>query len=83
MAELVMVLKSLVKIYHKSMDEDEKKEIAEDLGLEPEEVENIEEDALKLMKDHDIDEDVAEKAQELIDEGIDEDDAVEIAENIL
>jgi methyl coenzyme M reductase subunit C len=65
------------------MDEDEKKEIAEDLGLEPEEVENIEEDALKLMKDHDIDEDVAEKAQELIDEGIDEDDAVEIAENIL
>ncbi len=62
------------------MDEDEKKEITEELGLEPEEVEDMEEDKLKLMKDHQIDEDVAEKAKELMDEGLGEDDAVELAE---
>ena len=32
----------------------------------------------RLMADHEIEEDVAEKAQELIDEGIDEDEAVEL-----
>ena len=32
------------------------------------------------MEDHDIDEDTAEKVQELIDEGLDEDDAVELAD---
>ena len=31
---------------------------------------------------NDIDEDTAEKAQELIDEGLDEDEAIEIAEDI-
>lgn len=36
----------------------------------------------QLMEDHDIDEDIAEKAQELIDEGLDEDEAVEIAEEL-
>jgi len=36
----------------------------------------------RLMEEHDIDEDQAEKAQELIDEGLDEDEAVEIAEEM-
>ena len=34
----------------------------------------------RLMEDHDIDEDTAEKVQELIEEGLDEDDAVELAD---
>ncbi len=42
-------------------------------GSDNEEIKN-------LMGDHDIEEDVAERAQELIDEGLDEDDAVELAE---
>lgn len=47
----------------------------------------------RLMKEHDVDhpsrkasawqgEDIAEKARELIDEGLDEDEAVEIAEEL-
>ena len=44
----------------------------------PGDVEN--EDIRRLMKDHLIDEDTAEKAQELIDEGLDEDEAIELAE---
>ena len=36
----------------------------------------------RLMVEHEIDEDVAEKAQELIDDGLDEDEAVEIADEI-
>ena len=36
----------------------------------------------RLMVEHEIDEDVAEKAQELIDEGIEENEAIEIAEEI-
>ena len=36
----------------------------------------------RLMVEHEVDEDVAEKAQELIDEGLDEDEAIEIAEEI-
>ncbi|MEK7126402.1 MAG: hypothetical protein AAB835_02860 [Patescibacteria group bacterium] len=40
------------------------------------------EEVQRLMSDHDIDEDTAEKAQELIDEGIDEDEAIELAEEI-
>ena len=35
-----------------------------------------------LMEEHDIDEDTAEKAQELIDEGLDEDEAVELADEL-
>jgi hypothetical protein len=34
----------------------------------------------RLMVEHEIDEDVAEKAQELIDDGLDEDEAIEIAD---
>lgn len=40
------------------------------------------EDIRRLMEEHDIDEDTAEKAQELIDEGLDEDDAVELADDL-
>jgi len=36
----------------------------------------------RLMEEHEVDEDVAEKAQELIDEGLDEDEAIEIAEEL-
>lgn len=39
------------------------------------------EETRELMKEHDLDEDTAERAQELIDEGLDEDDAVELAED--
>jgi len=40
------------------------------------------EETRRLMKDHEVDQDTAEKAQELIDEGIDEDDAIELAEEL-
>ena len=36
----------------------------------------------RLQKEYDLDEDIAEQAQELIDEGLDDDDAVEIAEEL-
>ena len=51
---------------------------------ENEETEDVpeNEDIKQLMEDHDIDEDTAEKAQELIDEGLDEDEAVELADEI-
>lgn len=39
-----------------------------------------EEEVKELMDNHDIDQDTAERAQELVDEGLDEDGAVEIAE---
>ncbi len=44
--------------------------------------EETDEEIKTLMKDHDIDESTAEQAQELIDEGLDEDEAIEIAENL-
>ena len=37
-------------------------------------------EATGQVKEHDIDEDIAERAQEFIDEGIDESDAVDLAE---
>ena len=40
------------------------------------------EEIKQLMEDHDIDEETAEKAQEFIDEGIDEDEAIELAEEL-
>lgn len=47
------------------------------------ELEGVENDDIRrLMKDHDIDEDTAEKAQELIDDGLDEDEAVELADEV-
>lgn len=42
----------------------------------------MDEEIRRLMEEHDIDEDTAEKAQELIDEGLDEDEAVEVAEEL-
>lgn len=45
--------------------------------------EYVEDEEIKqLMVDHDIDADTAEKAQELIDDGLDEDDAIMIAEEM-
>jgi len=40
------------------------------------------EETRRLMKDHEIDKETAEKAQELIDEGLDEDEAIELADEI-
>ena len=40
------------------------------------------EDVKRLMKDHLVDKDTTEKAQELIDEGLDEDEAIEVAEEL-
>ena len=59
------------KLVGNSMDKD--KDI-EDLP-EDEEVQ-------RLMQEHGIDEDTAQKAQELIDEGLDEDDALEISQDL-
>jgi len=42
----------------------------------------MDEETKRLMREHDVDEDVAEKAQELIDDGLDEDEAIEIAEEL-
>ena len=36
----------------------------------------------RLMVEHEVDEDVAEKAQELVDDGLDEDEAIEVAEEL-
>lgn len=36
----------------------------------------------QLQKEYDVDENIAEQAQELIDEGLDEDEAIEIAEEL-
>ena len=42
----------------------------------------MEEEVKRLMEEHEVDKDVAEKAQELIDEGLDENEAIEIAEEL-
>lgn len=42
--------------------------------------EGIGEDIKELMENNDIDKDTAERVQELIDEGLDEDEAVELEE---
>lgn len=42
----------------------------------------MDEETKRLMEEHEIGEDAAEKAQELIDEGLDEDEAIEIAEEL-
>lgn len=39
-------------------------------------------ETFRLMQGHDIDKNIAEKAQELIDEGLDEEDAVELANEL-
>jgi hypothetical protein len=47
---------------------------------EPKNEDKPDEDIAQLMEDHDIDEDTAEKVQGLIEEGLDEDDAIELAD---
>jgi len=42
----------------------------------------MDEETRRLMRDHEIDEDTATKVQELIDEGLDEDDAIELADEL-
>jgi len=56
------------------------KKLMEELN-ENEEVPEDEE-IQRLMQEHEIDEETAEKAQELIEEGLDEDEAIEIAEDM-
>ncbi|MFA5583975.1 MAG: hypothetical protein WDA09_07145 [Bacteriovoracaceae bacterium] len=36
----------------------------------------------RIQKEYNVDEDIAEQAQELIDEGLDEDEAIEITEEL-
>jgi hypothetical protein len=43
---------------------------------------NMDEETKRLVKEYDVDEDVAEQAQEFIDEGLEEDEAIEIAEEL-
>lgn len=43
---------------------------------------SMDDETKRLMEEHDVDENVAEQAQELIDEGLDEDEAIEIAEEL-
>ncbi|MBP9864214.1 hypothetical protein KBC54_02070 [Patescibacteria group bacterium] len=40
----------------------------------------IDEEVREIMTEHDLDEETAEKVQELVNDGVDEDDAVELAE---
>lgn len=43
----------------------------------------LDEETLRLMKDYDIDQETAEKVQDLMDsEGLDEDEAVELADEL-
>lgn len=43
----------------------------------------LDEETLRLMKDYDIDQETAEKVQDLMDsEGLDEDDAIELADEL-
>jgi division protein CdvB (Snf7/Vps24/ESCRT-III family) len=42
---------------------------------------DVDEEVKTLMTEHDLDEDTAERAQELVDEGLDENDAIELAES--
>jgi len=60
-------------IKHSNKDMDE--ETTNDNNPEDEEIR-------RLAEEHDIDADTAERVQELIDEGIDEDDAVELVDEI-
>ncbi len=67
----VIVDDNIKSIITKTMDKEEEVEGGPD-----------DEEIKQLMEDHDIDEDTAEKAKELIDEGVDEDDAVELADEM-
>lgn len=56
--------------------------INDDEFLDPKTGEVVEEEVKDLMENYDVDKDTAEKAQELIDEGLEESDAVEVAEEM-
>lgn len=43
---------------------------------------NMDDEIKRLQKEYEVDEDIAEQAQELIDEGLDEDEAIEIADEL-
>jgi hypothetical protein len=43
---------------------------------------NMDDEIKQLIDEHQVDEDVAEKAQGLIDEGLDEDEAIEVAKEL-
>lgn len=43
---------------------------------------DVDDEVAELMERNGVDEDVAEQAQELIDEGLDEDEAIELAEQM-
>lgn len=53
--------------------------INDDEFLDPQTGDVVQEEVKDLMENYDVDKDTAEKAQELVDEGLDESDAVEIA----
>lgn len=42
----------------------------------------MDEDIKRIQKEYEVDEDIAEQAQEFIDNGLDQDEAVEIAEEL-
>lgn len=78
----------LRKNTHKTMDEEaeEKSDDEEDEEEEDEEDDDEEdeedEEVNRLMEDHNIDADAAKKVQDLMSEGLDEDDAVDLADEI-
>jgi len=52
------------------------------MDLEIENENGPDEEIKRLMDDYDFDEETAEKVQELIDEGIDEEEAIEMVEDL-
>jgi len=71
---LIRAIGIKARVYNKPMSDEPEKEIPDSEGVP------VDEDIAQLMEDHDIDEDKAGKVQELIDEGLDENDAVELAD---
>lgn len=64
------------------MNDNNEKKDKETGELLDEDGEPIDEEVAELMQDHEIDKDTAEKVQELIDEGLDEEDAIELADEL-
>lgn len=62
-------------------DEDDKKIITDD-ELEGDEAGEEDEEIATLMSEHGLSHDAAEKAKELIDGGMEEDEAIEVAEEM-
>jgi hypothetical protein len=68
-AKRVLIVRTMMM--NKNMDED--KNIDNN---------SVDEEIQRLMREHDIDEDTAEKARGVVDEGLDEGEAIELAEEI-